>query len=284
MSSSAASASRRSLLGSSHASNSSCSRWSCSGVYLGCLSTRYVANARGGCAYPARTVGGALGASRPAPPVRTQRGRLVREARRYSTEALGRTCQLRRVHRSLGGLLAGVSGVLLAGRGRLLAQAGRGTTRVRQPVQPRALRRRAPRRLLPDEDDAVRVRPQEGGERLRGGGVGAGELDLIDRVPYCDVSGAGRASRVGLRRLRLWLDVASRREAQDGIELRLCQSALGGRVRTPLARGVVRHFGRGRCALVGAERGRAGTQYYAIPACESSLKRTRKKRGRYCPR
>ena len=36
-----------------------------------------------------------LGASRPAPPVRTQRGRLVRVACTYPTEAPGRTCQLR---------------------------------------------------------------------------------------------------------------------------------------------------------------------------------------------
>ena len=45
-------------------------------------------------AYPVRTVRGALGASRPAPPVRTQRGRLVRVAGTYPTEAPGRTCQL----------------------------------------------------------------------------------------------------------------------------------------------------------------------------------------------
>ena len=38
---------------------------------------------------------GALGSGRPAPPVRTQRGRLVRVARTYPTEAPGRTCQLR---------------------------------------------------------------------------------------------------------------------------------------------------------------------------------------------
>ena len=36
-------------------------------------------------------VRGALGASRPAPPVRTQRGRLVRVARTYPSEAPGRT-------------------------------------------------------------------------------------------------------------------------------------------------------------------------------------------------
>ena len=47
---------------------------------------------RGWYAYTVRTVRGALGASRPAPPVRTQRGRPVGEA---CTEAPGRTCQLR---------------------------------------------------------------------------------------------------------------------------------------------------------------------------------------------
>jgi hypothetical protein len=46
-------------------------------------------------AYPVRTVRGALGASRPARPVRTRSGRLVRVARTYPTEAPGRTCQLR---------------------------------------------------------------------------------------------------------------------------------------------------------------------------------------------
>ena len=62
---------------------------------LGCHGTRYVPNARGWYAYPVRTVRGALGVSRPAPPVRTQRGRLVRVAGTYSTEAPGRTRQLR---------------------------------------------------------------------------------------------------------------------------------------------------------------------------------------------
>ena len=55
--------------------------------------------ARGWYAYPVCTGRGALGASRPAPPVRTQRGRLVRVARTYPTyptEAPRRTCQLRR--------------------------------------------------------------------------------------------------------------------------------------------------------------------------------------------
>ena len=63
--------------------------------HLGCHGARYVPNARGWYAYPVRTVRGALGASRPAPPVRTQRGRLVRVARTYPTEAPGRTCQPR---------------------------------------------------------------------------------------------------------------------------------------------------------------------------------------------
>ena len=62
--------------------------------HLGCHGTLYVPNARGWYVYPVRTVRGALGASRPAPPVRTQRGRLVRVARTYPTEASGRTCQL----------------------------------------------------------------------------------------------------------------------------------------------------------------------------------------------
>ena len=60
---------------------------------LGCHSTLYVPNAQGWYAYPVR-VRGALGASRPAPPVRAQRGRLVRGARTYPTEAPGRTRQL----------------------------------------------------------------------------------------------------------------------------------------------------------------------------------------------
>jgi len=51
--------------------------------------------ARGGYVYPALTARGALEASRPAPPVRTQRGRLVRVARTYPAEAPGCTCQLR---------------------------------------------------------------------------------------------------------------------------------------------------------------------------------------------
>ena len=59
---------------------------------LGCHGTRYVHNTRGWYAYSVR---GALGASRPVRPVRTQRGRLVRVARTYPTEAPGRTCQLR---------------------------------------------------------------------------------------------------------------------------------------------------------------------------------------------
>jgi hypothetical protein len=40
------------------------------------------------------TVRGALGAGRPAPPVRIQRERLVRVACTYPTEAPGRTCEL----------------------------------------------------------------------------------------------------------------------------------------------------------------------------------------------
>ena len=67
---------------------------SLSAASLGCHGTRYVPNARGWYAYPVRTVRGALGASRPAPPVRTQRGRLVRVACTYPTEARGRTRQL----------------------------------------------------------------------------------------------------------------------------------------------------------------------------------------------
>ena len=58
---------------------------------LGCHGTRYVRYARGGYAYPVRTVRGALAASRPAPPVRTQR---VRVAYTYATEAPGSTRQL----------------------------------------------------------------------------------------------------------------------------------------------------------------------------------------------
>ena len=42
--------------------------------HLGCHSTRYVPNARGWYAYPVRTVRGALGASRPVRPVRTNAG------------------------------------------------------------------------------------------------------------------------------------------------------------------------------------------------------------------
>ena len=61
---------------------------------LGCHGTQYAWYGRGWYAYPVRTVRGALGASRPAPPVRTQRGRLVRVACTYPTEAPGRTCQL----------------------------------------------------------------------------------------------------------------------------------------------------------------------------------------------
>ena len=50
--------------------------------------------------YPVRTARETLGASRPVPPVRTQRGRPVRVARTYPTEAPGRTCQLSpRLHR-----------------------------------------------------------------------------------------------------------------------------------------------------------------------------------------
>ena len=58
------------------------------------LRLRYVPNAGGWYAYPVRTVRGALGESRPVRPVRTQRGRLVRVACTYPTEAPGRTCQL----------------------------------------------------------------------------------------------------------------------------------------------------------------------------------------------
>ena len=75
---------------------------------LGCHGTRYVPYDRGWYAYPVRTVRGALGASHPAPPVRTQRARLVRVARTYPTEAPGRTRQL--------------SAELVLGRGVLLAQ------------------------------------------------------------------------------------------------------------------------------------------------------------------
>jgi hypothetical protein len=64
---------------------------------LGCHGTRYVRHARGWYACPVRAVRGALGASRPAPTVRTLRGRLVRVARTYPTEAPGRTRQLSRV-------------------------------------------------------------------------------------------------------------------------------------------------------------------------------------------
>ena len=69
---------------------------------LGRDGARYVRYARGWYyACPVRTTErGALGASRPAPPVRTQRGRLVRVARTYPTEAPGRTCQLRAALRS----------------------------------------------------------------------------------------------------------------------------------------------------------------------------------------
>ena len=63
--------------------------------HLGCHGARYVRYARGWYAYPVRTVRGALGAGRPAPSVRTQRGRLVRVARTYPTEAPGRASQLR---------------------------------------------------------------------------------------------------------------------------------------------------------------------------------------------
>ena len=61
---------------------------------LRCHGARYLRYARGWYAYPVRTVRGALWARLPAPPVRTQRGRLVRVARTYPTEAAGRTCQL----------------------------------------------------------------------------------------------------------------------------------------------------------------------------------------------
>ena len=66
-----------------------------SGRRLGCHGTLYVPNARGWYAYPVRTVRGALGASRPVRPVRTQHGRLVRVARTYPTKAPEHTCQLR---------------------------------------------------------------------------------------------------------------------------------------------------------------------------------------------
>ena len=62
---------------------------------LGCHGMRYVHPApEAGRRNPVRTVHGALGASHPVRPVRTQRGRLVRVARTYPTEAPGRTCQL----------------------------------------------------------------------------------------------------------------------------------------------------------------------------------------------
>ena len=61
----------------------------------GCHGTRYVRYHRGWHAYPVRTVRGALGASRPAPLARTVRGRLIRVACTYPTEAPGRACQLR---------------------------------------------------------------------------------------------------------------------------------------------------------------------------------------------
>ena len=72
--------------------------WTCRS--LGCtVAAVRVRHARGGCAHPVRTVRGALrgalGASRPAPAVRTQRGRPVRVARTYPTEAPRRACQLR---------------------------------------------------------------------------------------------------------------------------------------------------------------------------------------------
>ena len=70
----------------------------------GCHGARYVPYARGGNAYPVRGTWGpgrkppcASGSlqCRPAPPVRTVRGRLVRVARTYPTKAPARTRQLR---------------------------------------------------------------------------------------------------------------------------------------------------------------------------------------------
>ena len=60
---------------------------------LRCNGARYVRYVRGWYAYRVRN-GGALGASRPALPVRILCGRLVRVACTYPTEVLGRTCQL----------------------------------------------------------------------------------------------------------------------------------------------------------------------------------------------
>eukprot|EP00964_Phaeocystis_antarctica_P048494 scaffold28078_cov57-Phaeocystis_antarctica.AAC.9 len=74
------------------------------------------------------------------------------------------------VHRALGGLLAALKERVLPEREVLVPQGGRWFARVQELVQPRALRRRAPRRLLSREDLAVRVRLQKVGERLRGGG------------------------------------------------------------------------------------------------------------------
>ena len=51
------------------------------GLDLGCHKARYARYARGGHAQRVHTVGRALGASRPAPPVRAVHGRLVRGAR-----------------------------------------------------------------------------------------------------------------------------------------------------------------------------------------------------------
>ena len=57
---------------------------------LGGHGTLYVPSAQGWYAHPVRTVRGAVGASRPAPPVRTQRGRLARVARTEPGRALRR--------------------------------------------------------------------------------------------------------------------------------------------------------------------------------------------------
>ena len=61
---------------------------------LWCHGTRYVRHGLGWYAYGVRTVSGALEASCPEHPVPIARRGLVRGARTYSTEALGRTCKL----------------------------------------------------------------------------------------------------------------------------------------------------------------------------------------------
>ena len=65
------------------------------GGLLGCHGTRYVPPTPEAGARAPYVQCVTLGAGRPARPVRTQRGRLVRVARTYPTEAPGRTRQLR---------------------------------------------------------------------------------------------------------------------------------------------------------------------------------------------